>query len=658
MTRKHRSAAPAVTPDGFVPGSTLDRRATVEVAARFASGTYNATTRTVEALISTGARVRRWGIFEELAITPEAIDLGRVAQGQVRLLDSHEQDSIDDVLGVVLRVWIADGQLLAEIRFADTQAGRNAEAMVSSGDISGVSIGYRVMTWSIVQVEDEVEVWRAANWELMEVSLVAVPADPAAMIRAAAPAESVTHMENVDMRRNTSSADAPAPVPVTQTTTAPVAQVETRAAPQAETAAVLAAERTRVAAINDIARRSAMPDADRDAALSAGTTVEAFRAAAFDRMAGAAEQTRTSSVQVQQDETETRRVHMQEALTRGISAIALPGDWSAGAQAYREMSLVDLAAERLGVRRVPSTIAGREDILSRAMHSTDDFPIIFQNSLNRVIGARYALAPSLYREIAVRQDFNDFRPHETVTAGDFPMLAPIGEGGKISYGTFGEKKETVAVAAYARAIAISRQMMVNDRLGALDDVLGAYGDMIALFEDQTFFAMKAANAGDGPSLLEGAAAMFTTVRTNKATVATAITITGVAAGRAAMRKYKSIDSNLLTYNAPEILLVSPDKETEAEQFVAAVQPQQNSNVNPFSGKLRVLVSQQLSGNAWELYTSPTRRANFRWGLLSGYTAPRIRLDNPFGQQGSAMSIEHDFGTGGIDWRAGYRNAGA
>lgn len=655
MTRKHRSAAPAVTPDGFIPGSTLDRRATMDISARFSASTYNATTRTVEAVISAGTRVRRWGIFEELAITPEAIDLGRVAQGQVRLLDSHEQESIDDVLGVVPRVWIMDGQLLAEIRFADTEAGRRAEAMVSSGDISGVSIGYRVTTWNIVQVEDEVEVWRAANWELMEVSLVAVPADPAAMIRAAVQAESVTYMENVDMRRNTTPADGPAPVPVTQT--AP-AVVETRAAPQADTAAVLAAERSRVAAINDIARRSAMPDLDRDAALSAGTTVDAFRAAAFERIAVTAEQHRTTSVHIQQDETETRRVHMQEALTRSISPIALAGEWSEGAQAYREMSLVDLAAERLGVRRVPSTIAGREDILQRAMHTTDDFPIIFQNSLNRVIGARYALAPALYREISVRQDFNDFRPHETVTAGDFPLLAPIAEGGKISYGTFGEKKETVAVIAYARAIAISRQMMVNDRLGALDDVLGAYGEMIALFEDQTFFAMKAVNSGDGPTLLEGSAAMFTTGRTNKAAAATAITIAGVAAGRAAMRKYRSIDNNQLTYNAPEILLVSPDKETEAEQFVAAVQPQQNSNVNPFSGKLRVLVSQQLSGNAWELYTAPARRSNFRWGLLSGYTAPRIRMENPFGQQGSAMSVEHDFGTGGIDWRAGYRNAGA
>jgi capsid protein len=62
-----RSVAPAVTPDGFLPGSTLDRRAGGDVGVRFMPASYNADSRTVTAVASSGARVRRWGIFEELA---------------------------------------------------------------------------------------------------------------------------------------------------------------------------------------------------------------------------------------------------------------------------------------------------------------------------------------------------------------------------------------------------------------------------------------------------------------------------------------------------------------------------------------------------------------------------------------------------------------
>jgi hypothetical protein len=562
-------------------------------------------------------------------------------------------------IGNVMAVRFSDGVPVAQLRFADTPEGRDYEGRVARGEITQVSMGYRVTTWTLRAVENETEIWRADRWELFEVSLVSVPADPAAVIRSAAEtaaAPAASHQENDDMRRNASPApgapaaepmNAPAPAPVT-----PAAE-QNRTAPQAPAQPDLRAERARSAEITRLANEHGI-DATRAAqAIENAETVDNFRAFVLEQVAQ--RQRPSSHTRVEQDETETRRAGMEEAIIRGMGFGT--GEVSERARPYMDLSLVALAAERLGERRVPESFGQRQQILERAMHSTSDFPILLEGALNTSIGQRYQRINPTYREWSVREDFNDFRPHVTVTAGDFPTLQRVGEGGEIKFGTVGEKKEQVAVAAYARGLSFTRQLLVNDRLNALGRVLADYGQTIALLEESVAYGVLGLASGDGPTLLEGNAAMFTTGRTNKAATATAINEAGVSASRSAMRKYASVDGNPLLYNAPAFILCSPDKETEAQKFVTAITANQTLNVNIFSN-LRVVVGNLLSGNGWWLFMDPSVRANFRYGLLDGFTAPRVRMDEPFGVQGMRVTVEHDFGFGGIDWRAGYRNVGA
>lgn len=432
---------------------------------------------------------------------------------------------------------------------------------------------------------------------------------------------------------------------------------EARANPgQPDHGSVLRAERERSAGILDMARRAALTGTEAETAIAGNVSLDAFRAQVSEILIS--RQTPTSHVRIERDETETRRLGMEEAVIRSMNPRNAPAAPTEAARAYEGLSLVAMAAERLGERRYPETMAAREDVLRRAMHTTSDFPIILENAVNRSIAASYALAVPTYREWSVREDFNDFRPHITVQTGDFPLTKPVLEGGKFAFGTVGEKKEQVAVAAYAIQVALSRQLLVNDTLGALERVIANYGQSLALTEETIAYSVLQLNSGDGPTLLEGAAAMFTTGRTNKAAANAAITETSVSVMRAAVLKYKSVDGNLLAPVMPTKLLVSPDKLTEAEKFVSAVIPAATANVNIFAGKFSVVTSSQLSGNRWWAFVDPSVRANFRYGLLSGYSAPRIRTETPFGQNGMGVSVEHDFGFGGIDWRAGFTNAGA
>lgn len=428
--------------------------------------------------------------------------------------------------------------------------------------------------------------------------------------------------------------------------------------PPADTATAVRAATERATQIMDLGTRAGMTQEQIRAAVGdQAVTVDAFRTQAFDAMA--ARHAPSSHVRVDRDETETRRLAMGEALAiRLAPAGAQRREPSEAARGYMDFSIVELAAERLGERRIPGSFGGREEIVRRAFHATTDFPIIFEGALNTALAARYALAQPTFRRIARQRTYVDFRDHTTVRVGDFPDLQEVNpQGGEIKSGTFSESKEKTAVKAYGVRVDFSRQMLVNDSLNALVQVLNDRGNAVARFEDRTFYAMMLSGASaDGPTLNDTGRQVFNTTDASKAGAGTVIDIAALSAARAALRKRKSKDKVELELTG-SIILVGPDKETEAQQVLAPVQAQQAGNVNPFSGTLSIVVTAKIVGNPWYVFASPEEAACFEWGLLEGYSAPRFRIDNPFGIQGTSTTLEHDFGCGATDFRGGWKNAG-
>ncbi|RVD14301.1 MAG: hypothetical protein EOS73_29415 [Mesorhizobium sp.] len=389
---------------------------------------------------------------------------------------------------------------------------------------------------------------------------------------------------------------------------------------------------------------------DEQTAIRTNVDPSAFRAQMFDRLA--ARQTQTNPARITQDDRDVRRTAMTEALSYSLGAPLPAAGPSAAARAFMGRSVIDIAAQSVDWRGgVVVNARQKDEILTRAGMSTSDFPIIFENAINRTLEGRYALAQPTYRSIARKQNFNDFRPHTTVKTGDFPMLQKVLESGEIKYGTFNEGKETVQAFSYAIALSITRPMLINDNIGAIADLLSSYGPTVALFEEVTFYSM-AFNA----ALADGKA-VFHTDHKNLASPGTAIDVTNVGKARAAMSKQKSTGGNQLLQNAAKLLLVGPDKLTEAEMLIASITPATVATVNIFSGKLGVLDTAQIEGNEWYAFADPAMGSNYRWGYLEGYEAPRVRTDEPFGTQGFKMSVELDFGVGATDYRFGYKNPG-
>lgn len=162
-----------------------------------APSSYDEKARTVEAVISMGSPVKRFFGTEVLRITPESVDLKRLANGGIPVLDSHQQIGITNALGRVTDAWTTKkGALMGRLSFNATEEGKKAEGMVSRGEIIGISAGYRVEEWEIADKDgriinpdrdrvswDDDLTFTATRWELLEASLVSCPADATAMVR-------------------------------------------------------------------------------------------------------------------------------------------------------------------------------------------------------------------------------------------------------------------------------------------------------------------------------------------------------------------------------------------------------------------------------------------------------------------------------------------
>jgi hypothetical protein len=182
-----------IGPKGWRQDQVLHR---LDAGSTLTPRSYDAKARSVDAILSVGSPVKRIYGTEVLRISPECVDVSRVRAGLVPLLDSHQNASITHVLGRVAETWFAGGALWGKLFFSDTEQGRVAEKMVARGEISSTSLGYRVDEWEITDADDNIIdlerdsvswdddlVYTATRFQILETSLVAIPADAEALIR-------------------------------------------------------------------------------------------------------------------------------------------------------------------------------------------------------------------------------------------------------------------------------------------------------------------------------------------------------------------------------------------------------------------------------------------------------------------------------------------
>jgi hypothetical protein len=155
-------------------------------------------------------------------------------------------------------------------------------------------------------------------------------------------------------------------------------------------------------------------------------------------------------------------------------------------------------------------------------------------------------------------------------------------------------------------------------------------------------------------------ALFHATHNNLAGSNSAINITSLGAGRAAIRKQKGLDAAMTLNLAPRFLIVGPDLETIAQQQTSAEYvPDVPGNVNPFKGTLTPVVDAQItSATNWFLATDPNLGNTVEYSFLEGqegvYTEQRVGFE----VDGIEIKARLDFAAKALDWRGLYKNNGA
>jgi phage head maturation protease len=596
----------------------LTRRATLAPATADPEG------RTVEVVWSTGAPVRRRDMAgqytERLSLAPEAVDLSRLEGASV--LDAHRQTAVRDVLGSVRSAAVNGKHGTALIQFSARPEVEPVWQDVLAGILRHVSVGYSVEEWAET-TENSARVLTAVRWTPHEISLVPTPADPGAHIR--------METEMTD----TTTTPAPPEAPTT----------ETRAEANAE--------------IRSIARIAGLDQSWIDGQIDGGADPDTARRAAFEALAQRSAPTiRTEQVRVEmgesQDDPALRARQMGEALYARINP---RHELSEPARRYAYSTPVDMAKELLTLRGESTMALSPASLVTRALHTTSDFPIILGDTVGRVLRDAYQAAPSGIRRLGRQTTARDFRAVNKIILGEAPLLEKLNEHGEIKAGTMAEAREAYKVETWARKIGITRQVLVNDDLGAFSDLARRMGQAAAETEARILVTLLEAGSGNGPTLSDGKT-LFHADHGNKAGTGAAISDATLSAARLALRTQKGIEDRTIRVT-PRNLLVPPALETTAEKWLASIAPATAADVNPFSGSLSLVVEPRLSSaTRWYVTAEPGEIDGLEFAYLSGAEGPQVESRSGWDVDGVEIRVILDFGAGFIDHRGWFMNAGA
>ncbi|MFB2596064.1 prohead protease/major capsid protein fusion protein [Paracoccus sp. p4-l81] len=653
--------------------------------------TVNAEARSVDVVFTTGAAVRRrrwtgWDTsvpFDEiLEVSDRAVDLTRLNAG-APALDSHSVWSSHSQVGVVERAWIEGKEGKATIRFPREGLDQAADRMfglISDGIIRNVSVGYSIERVKVVEpaAKGEVEQRIVERWTPLEVSFVTVPADPRAQVRAADQASYPVEIVDTRMQKEASmpestttvAGDVPAS---TETRQAPIAapanpeptaarMPEPAPAPDSEVIATRAreAERNRVSTIYDLTSRLNLERSFAEDLVRRGVSVDESRRLILDQVAAKSDETRTfPHVAVPlggRDERITRRDAVANALLHRYSPTLFPLEDAA--RQYRGMALLELARESLGNAGVNTRGLSRDEVATRALHSTSDFPEILSAVTNKTLRQAYDAYPRTFALFCRQVLATDFKSMHRVQLGEAPQLLEVGESGEFKRGTLGESKESYKVKTYGRVVAITRQVLINDDLDAFTRIPAMYGNSIAQLESDVVWGIITAN----PAMADGNA-LFHTTHKNLAGTGAALDVASVGAARAAMALQTGLDKKTVLNIRPAFLIIPAALELKAEQLVAQnLVPADSAKVVPQSIRTLSPISEPrldaASATSWYLAASPNQIDTIEYAYLEGQQGAYIETRNGFDVDGVEIKCRLDFGAKAIDWRGLYKNPGA
>lgn len=603
--------------------------------------------RTVELSFSSETPYGRWFGDEILCHDEECINLERFNNGLGTVLFNHDRDA---VVGHIEKVWLEDNRGKALVRFDTDEQSETIFQKVQSGTLQGVSVGYAINRYEVLEDEDTKSTngrfngpaYVVTDWEPLEISIVSVPADPTVGVGRSA--EEIH--TSIDTQEDNTRMDQEKNLEVQEVKSAPVETGLT----QADLQKAMEQERKRTSEITAMFRDFDVEGADE--AIVLGKSVEEAREMVMDQLRA---RNKGVSVTMGEAESDKFRAAAQDAV---LMAAGIPvADAAPGAQELRGYSMVEMARESLR-RESGSTVnfGDNMELARAAINSTSTFPAIMSNLANKSVMVGFNEAETTYQIWAGKGSNRDFKEAARVALSEAGTLELVPEGGQFKQDSFGEASARTKVATYGKLFSLTRQAIINDDLGLFSKIATKYGSAAKRLVNKMVYAQLTGNVK-----MQDNVALFDAKHGNVAGTGEALSVKAIAKAITAMRRQKGIQGEATLNITPKYLVVPPELEMTAYQIVnstAAVDGVNSGVANPYKGRFIVVADAELTDpDAWYLVADATQHDTIEVTYLNGVETPRLETRQGFDVDGIEYKVAFDCGVSALDFRGLYKNAG-
>jgi len=261
-----------------------------------------------------------------------------------------------------------------------------------------------------------------------------------------------------------------------------------------------------------------------------------------------------------------------------------------------------------------------------------------------------------FQEICQLSDFNNFLTYTQyrMTAGGGYEV--VGNKGEIKHADLGEESYTNRLDTRGKMVTLSRQDIINDDLGALQQLFRLLGRDAALSLEETVY----------DAFMEGSDVIFTSARANRLTSAALSMATLQSADAALMAQTN--ENGKPIYAMGSRLVVPPALKALADAIFISenvVGSTSAPEANTMRGRARPVTSPFLSlaamtgssASNWYLFADPALVPFLQVGFLQGKRQPTVETaDAQFDTLGVSMRSYFDWGVAVVDYRGANKSS--
>jgi phage major head subunit gpT-like protein len=300
----------------------------------------------------------------------------------------------------------------------------------------------------------------------------------------------------------------------------------------------------------------------------------------------------------------------------------------------------------------------------QAAFSTHTITTMLTTSGNKLLLDGFNLLPQSWRQVAEVRSVSDFKAVTLYRMNADLEYEEVGPGGEIEHGTVSQESYSIKADTYAKMLALTRTDIINDDLGAFNDLRNRLGMGAAVKLNKVFWTawLAAVDAGT----------FWTSGRGNRqAGATTALGEVGLNKAVKLFRDASGPDGNLLGLE-PALLLSGSDLEATNRKLFTSMEVRDSTASgttlvnNIHFNRFKPVIVPEVSNSAytgysitqWFLLANPAILASAVMCFLNGVQSPTIETtDADFNTLGIQSRGYHDFGVTMSEYRASVLSVG-